>query len=73
MKAKDIMTAQVVSVGPDSTVGEVADILLTRCISAVPVVEREALVGIVGEGDLIRRAEIGTGGAAPFLVAPTVQ
>jgi CBS-domain-containing membrane protein len=60
MKAKDVMTTQVVSVGPDSTVAEVADILLTRCISAVPVIDGQELVGIVSEGDLIRRAEIGT-------------
>jgi CBS domain-containing protein len=54
------MTPEVVSVGPDSTVREVADILMTRGISAVPVIDGERLVGIVSEGDLIRRAEIGT-------------
>ncbi|WP_119458373.1 CBS domain-containing protein [Rhodospirillaceae bacterium SYSU D60014] len=60
MKAKDVMTPYVVSVAPDNTVGEVADILLTQGISAVPVVDGGRLVGIVSEGDLIRRAEIGT-------------
>jgi CBS domain-containing protein len=60
MKAKDVMTPYVVAVGPDNTVGEVADILLTHGISAVPVVDGGRLVGIVSEGDLIRRAEIGT-------------
>jgi CBS domain-containing protein len=60
MKAKDVMTSDVVSVGPDSTVREVADLLLARAISAVPVIDGGKLVGIVSEGDLMRRAEIGT-------------
>ncbi|TPJ38237.1 CBS domain-containing protein [Mesorhizobium sp. B2-6-5] len=58
--AKDIMTSPAISVGPDSTVDEVADVLLSHGISAVPVIDRGALLGIVSEGDLIRRAEIGT-------------
>jgi CBS domain-containing protein len=62
MKAKDVMTSDVVSVGPDSTVREVADLLLARAISAVPVIDGGKLVGIVSEGDLMRRAEIGTAG-----------
>ena len=60
MKAKDVMTPYAVTVAPDSTVGEVADTLLTHGISAAPVVEGEKLVGIVSEGDLVRRVEIGT-------------
>ncbi|TPN57383.1 MULTISPECIES: CBS domain-containing protein [unclassified Mesorhizobium] len=58
--AKDVMTSPVIAVGPDSTMDEVADILLSHGISAVPVIDRGALLGIVSEGDLIRRAEIGT-------------
>lgn len=61
MKAKDVMTPHVVSVGPDNTVVEVANTLLTHGISAAPVVDGDKMVGIVSEGDLIRRAEIGTG------------
>ncbi|TPJ64752.1 CBS domain-containing protein [Mesorhizobium sp. B2-6-1] len=60
MIAKDVMTSPAIAVGPDSTVDEVADILLSHGISAVPVIDRGALLGIVSEGDLIRRAEIGT-------------
>ncbi len=60
MKASDVMTPYVVSVGPNNTVGEVANLLLMRGISGVPVVEGEQLVGIASEGDLIRRTEIGT-------------
>ena len=60
MKAKDVMNPHVVSVSPDNTVSEVADTLLKHGISAVPVVDGDKMVGIVSEGDLIRRAEIGT-------------
>jgi len=61
MKAKDIMTANVISVGPDVGVHDVAQLLLARHISAVPVVDESSrLLGIVSEGDLMRRAEIGT-------------
>ncbi|MCC6947382.1 MAG: CBS domain-containing protein [Bradyrhizobiaceae bacterium] len=61
MKARDIMTTQVISVRPGVSVAQVADILVKRGISAVPVVdEKGAIVGIVSEGDLIRRAETGT-------------
>jgi CBS domain-containing protein len=58
--AKDIMTAPVVSVAPQATIGEVAKLLLERRVSGLPVVEGGRLVGIVSEGDLMRRHEIGT-------------
>lgn len=60
MKAKDVMTSPVISVGPDATVGEIAALLLERRISAVPVVQEGRLVGIVSEADLLHRHEIGT-------------
>jgi CBS domain-containing protein len=60
MKAKDVMTPHVISVQSDNTVGEVAERLMKHGISAVPVVDGDRMVGIVSEGDLIRRAEIGT-------------
>lgn len=61
MQAKDVMTTNVVSVTPDSTVSEIAQILLQRNISAVPVVDADGrLLGLVSEGDLIRRSELGT-------------
>ncbi|HEX9836667.1 MAG TPA: CBS domain-containing protein [Alphaproteobacteria bacterium] len=61
MRAKDVMTTRVVSVAPDVTVKEIASALLSHRISAVPVVDQDGrLVGIVSEGDLIRRAETGT-------------
>jgi CBS domain-containing protein len=61
MKAADVMVSNVITVRPDSTVQEVADLLLKNRISAAPVVDAKgALVGIVSEGDLLRRTEAGT-------------
>lgn len=61
MKASDIMATNVVTVGAEATVGEVAKILFDNRISAAPVVGKNGeLLGIVSEGDLLRRAEIGT-------------
>jgi CBS domain-containing protein len=61
MKASDIMVAKVVTIGPNASVRDVADLLLNDHISAVPVIsENGNLLGIVSEGDLMRRAEIGT-------------
>jgi CBS domain-containing protein len=61
MNAADVMTSNVITVNVDATVQEVASILATNHISAVPVVDRHGkLAGIASEGDLIRRSEIGT-------------
>jgi len=67
MKAADVMVTNVITVGPDATVQEVAGILLTNRISGVPVVGGGGeLIGIVSEGDLMRRAEAGTGRRRPW-------
>lgn len=61
MQAKDIMTTTVVTVRPDASIAEIAHLLLERRISAVPVVDSAGrLLGIVSEGDLMRRPETGT-------------
>jgi CBS domain-containing protein len=61
MKAADVMVSKVITVGPDTPVNEIANILLSNRISAVPVVDdRKSIIGIVSEGDLIRRVEAGT-------------
>ena len=58
MQAKDVMTSNVITVSPDTAVRDIAGILLTNRISAVPVVDAEnRAVGIVSEGDLMRRGE----------------
>ena len=61
MKAADVMVSAVISVRPNARVEEVAHTLLANRISAVPVIDEEGeLLGIVSEGDLMRRAEAGT-------------
>jgi CBS domain-containing protein len=61
MQARDIMTASVATVRPDTEVSEIAKRLLARNISAVPVIDdQERVIGIVSEGDLMRRPESGT-------------
>jgi CBS domain-containing protein len=61
MNAVDVMVSNVITVNVDATVQEVAGTLATNHVSAVPVVDRQGkLAGIVSEGDLIRRSEIGT-------------
>jgi CBS-domain-containing membrane protein len=61
MNAGDVMVPNVITVGANATVGEAADILLSNHISGAPVVGASGeLVGIVSEGDLIRRPETGT-------------
>jgi CBS domain-containing protein len=60
MRAGDIMTRAVTTVGPHDTIREIASLLLERRISGVPVVEGGRMIGIVSEGDLLRRHEIGT-------------
>jgi CBS domain-containing protein len=61
MRAHQIMTRSVISVTPDTTVVEAANIMLKRHVSGLPVVDDTGkLVGIVSEGDFVRRSEIGT-------------
>lgn len=58
MRAKDVMTSPVATVGPDATVQEIAKLLIERRVSGVPVLDQgERVVGIVSEGDLMRRVE----------------
>jgi len=61
MLAKDIMTTDVITIAPSLSVEQIAQLLLSCSISGVPVVDAEdRLVGLVSEGDLLRRPEGGT-------------
>jgi CBS domain-containing protein len=61
MQARDVMVCGVILVGPDIPVRIAANAMVSNCVSALPVVDIYAkLVGIVSEGDLIRRVEIGS-------------
>ena len=56
LKAKDIMTKEVITVTPDTTIEDLAHILIEHNISGAPVVNDEGvLIGIVTENDLISK------------------
>ncbi len=61
MNVLHIMSPQVISVLPESTVHEAIELMLKNRISGLPVIDKdENLIGIISEGDFLRRAEIGT-------------
>ncbi len=61
MKAQEIMTRKVATARPETSVREIAGLMMEKNISGVPVVNDDgAIVGIVSEGDLLHRAEVGT-------------
>jgi len=75
MKAKDVMTVNVISTQPQAAVMQAVRIMLQKRISGLPVInESGRLVGIITEGDLLRRAETGTQKHRPrwleFLLGP---
>jgi len=58
MRASELMTTDVASVPLEATRQEIAHLLVARGISAVPVVDGSGTpLGMVSEGDLIRRGE----------------
>ena len=61
MRVRDVMTANVISVSAQATILEAARTMLRNRVSGLPVVDAQGrLVGIVTEGDFLRRNEIGT-------------
>jgi CBS domain-containing protein len=61
MNVADVMTQKVISVTPETTIAEAAGLMLEHRISGLPVVDNSgAVVGVVTEGDLLRRTETGT-------------
>ena len=61
MKAKDVMTRHVVSINPDATVLQAARLMLQHRISGLPVIDAAGrLVGVLSEGDFLRRRETQT-------------
>jgi CBS domain-containing protein len=62
MRAVDVMTTSIIFASPEMSVREAAGLLVEHSISAMPVADADGnLVGIVSEGDLLHRSEIGTG------------
>jgi CBS domain-containing protein len=61
MRARDVMTPNVIAVDPEMSVYDLARLLSERGVSGVPVLDSEGrLVGVVTEGDLLHRVETGT-------------
>jgi CBS domain-containing protein len=61
MRAHQIMTRPVITVAPETTIVEAANTMLQKHVSGLPVIDAAGkLVGIISEGDFIRRSEIGT-------------
>jgi CBS domain-containing protein len=61
MKAEDVMTRDVISIAPDATVLQAARLMLQHHISGLPVVDKDGkLVGVLSEGDFLRRRETRT-------------
>jgi CBS domain-containing protein len=60
VEVREVMSKDVVSIGPDTPVAEAARLMLERKIGCLPVVKGEAqLVGLVTETDLLRAAYLG--------------
>jgi CBS domain-containing protein len=60
MKVSDVMTRKVISVSPGAKVSEAIKLMLKHRISGLPVIDGKGrVVGILSEGDLLRRPEIG--------------
>ncbi|HXW23953.1 MAG TPA: CBS domain-containing protein, partial [Xanthobacteraceae bacterium] len=75
MKAADIMTSRVISVAPDASILECIRLMLQYRISGLPVIDAAgSLVGVVTEGDFLRRVEAGTARKRPrwleFIAGP---
>lgn len=71
MLVETLMTINPVTVNPETTLADAARIMLDRHFSGLPVVEQSGrLVGVITEGDLLRRPELGTEGKpASWLMA----
>jgi CBS domain-containing protein len=75
MLAGDVMTRKVISVASDASAMQAGALMLKHQISGLPVVDSSGiLLGIISEGDFLRRAELGTQRRRPrwlaFLISP---
>ena len=60
MRVRDIMTRTVIPATPETSVLDLATLMLDNRVSAIPVISDGSVVGIVSEADLLRRYELGT-------------
>jgi CBS domain-containing protein len=75
MRVKDVMTGNVICIGAEEPVLKAARLMLQNRISGLPVIDKDGeLVGIITEGDFLRRSELGTQRQRPkwleFIVGP---
>ena len=74
VRTKDVMSAKVWTVGPDSPLREVAALLAQRGVAGVPVVDGDEMVlGIVSEKDFLARMTTGEDGSFMGLVAERIE
>jgi CBS domain-containing protein len=61
MKVSDVMTRRAICINPEASIVDAIRLMIANHISGLPVVDREGkLVGMVSEGDFLRRAELAT-------------
>ena len=66
MKALDVMQRDLITVTPDTALDDAVHLMVTHRISGLPVVDASgAVVGILTEGDLLRRSELRTEATVP--------
>jgi CBS domain-containing protein len=61
MKVSDVMSRGVLSVGPQDPVRKAAELMLRYGVNGFPVLDQGKLIGMITQGDFLRRAETGTG------------
>jgi len=54
LKAKDIMTRDLITVTPEMSIEEIATIMVDKNFHTLPVVDEEKLVGIIGKEDILK-------------------
>ncbi|MEP9370100.1 CBS domain-containing protein [Xanthobacter sp. VNH20] len=61
MRVRDVMSTRLVTISPEHSVWHAARVMLSEHVSGLPVLDDpRALVGLITEGDLLRRSELGT-------------
>lgn len=58
MRIRDVMSVDVATVGPDTPLSAVAELLLRRGVKALPVLDGKRIVGLITGGDLLQRANM---------------
>ncbi|OIO74621.1 MAG: hypothetical protein AUJ85_05310 [Elusimicrobia bacterium CG1_02_37_114] len=57
LKAKDLMTKDVITISPDATLADAIEILITKKISGMPVIDADKkMIGIISEKDILNFA-----------------